>query len=227
MQRRVYDVPEGEFRAAVADSLSLRESIRRLDLHDHTNTYHRLRHRIEDLGLDISHMCGAGRRPRRFTEAQLREAVANSRSFRQTLLALGIKAEGGNYRTVRRDISKLGLSTQHFSGQGWRRAHTEPVRPAKPLTAILVKDSSASTSHVRKRLLTAGLLAPRCAVCGLSKWRGRPLTLELDHINGVNNDHRLENLRLVCPNCHSQTDTFRGRNVKLLRRHEPMQLSIL
>lgn len=56
----------------------------------------------------------------------------------------------------------------------------------------------------------------KCAICGISEWLGNPLSLQLDHINGISNDHRLENLRLVCPNCHSQTETFAGRNVKLL-----------
>ena len=72
--------------------------------------------------------------------------------------------------------------------------------------------------ELKKRLLRAGLLTNACAVCGINQWQGRPLVLELDHINGVSDDHRLENLRLLCPNCHSQTDTYCGRNIRIARK---------
>jgi Zn finger protein HypA/HybF involved in hydrogenase expression len=67
------------------------------------------------------------------------------------------------------------------------------------------------------RLLRAGLLENRCEECGISEWLGRPLIIQIDHINGVRDDHRLENLRMLCPNCHSQTDTYGARNKRLRR----------
>lgn len=226
-RRRVFDVPESEFRSAVDNSLSLRAVIRTLDLHDHTNSYHRLRQRIDDLRLDTSHFRRGGRRPRAFTNEQLRAAVQASRSIRQTLLALGIKAEGANYRTIRRDIKELDLDTSHFLGTAWRRGSIRPVTAPTPLEQILVRNSPYSTAQLRKRLRTARLLSDRCALCGISEWRGAPLSLELDHINGMSNDHRLVNLRFLCPNCHSQTETFRGRNIKQGKTRTPRQLSIL
>ncbi len=65
---------------------------------------------------------------------------------------------------------------------------------------------------MKERLLREGLLRTECEQCGLSEWRGKPLSVHIDHINGVKDDHRLENLRMLCPNCHSQTDTYGARN---------------
>lgn len=67
--------------------------------------------------------------------------------------------------------------------------------------------------HLKRRLLEEGVKTARCEGCGGDEWRGAPIPLELDHINGDRRDHRLENLRLLCPNCHAQTPTYRGRNI--------------
>lgn len=221
------DVPESEFRQAVAEARSLRDIIRRLGLHDHSNTYNRFREEIRRQGLDTGHFDPWGRRPRTYTEEELRAAVASSRSLRQALLKLGIKAEGGNYRTTRKQIERLQIDTSHFEGQGWRRGATKPISARRPLEAVLVENSPVATSSLRRRLINEGILQESCQMCGLSEWRGASISLELDHINGVNDDHRLENLRLVCPNCHSQTETFRGRNNRRQRPPVTTQLSIL
>jgi AraC-like DNA-binding protein len=92
------------------------------------------------------------------------------------------------------------------------------VRPRKlPLCDLLVRDSPASRLTVKRRLLAEGVKFRRCDGCGLEAWRGKPLRLELHHVNGDRRDHRLVNLRLLCPNCHSQTPNFGGR--ALLARH--------
>lgn len=217
-KRRTYDVPEAEFRSAVKNSVSLREIIRRLDLHDHTNTYKRIRQRIAELAIDAHHLGSHGRRPRRYSDEDFERAIRNSRSLRQALLSLGVVGAGGNYRTAKRDIKRLGLSTSHFTGAGWRKGETAPITEPRPLAAIMVEGSSMSTSYLRKRLLREGVKPHRCEGCSLSLWRGLPIPPELDHINGVNDDHRLENVRLLCPNCHAQTDTYRARNMTNRRR---------
>lgn len=80
------------------------------------------------------------------------------------------------------------------------------------ITQLLSPGRQSSRAHVKQRLRLAGLLRQSCDRCGISDWLGEPLSLQLDHKNGIKNDNRLENLHLLCPNCHSQTDTFAGRN---------------
>jgi 5-methylcytosine-specific restriction endonuclease McrA len=69
-------------------------------------------------------------------------------------------------------------------------------------------------TNLKRRMIREGLVVSRCAFCGIGAWRGQPLSLELDHINGDPHDYRIDNLRLLCPNCHSQTETFSGRNAR-------------
>ena len=78
---------------------------------------------------------------------------------------------------------------------------------------MLVAGRLVKTSTLKRRLLREGVLRPRCAGCGLERWRDTPIPLELDHVSGDRSDNRLENLRLLCPNCHAQTETYRGRNI--------------
>lgn len=87
---------------------------------------------------------------------------------------------------------------------------------------LLVKDASSPRCVIRKRILEENLLEYKCAKCGIYEWNGLPLSLELDHINGINSDNRIENLRFLCPNCHSQTKTYGSKNaskVNITRFH--------
>jgi 5-methylcytosine-specific restriction endonuclease McrA len=155
----------------------------------------------------------SGRKPT-WRDETLRAVVRESRSIAEVLRKLGLRPVGGNYGTIGRAIARLGLDTAHFRGKGWRSGATTPVVPARPLAAILVRNSpQIHRGDLKRRLVRAGLLAYACVGCGVSEWRGSPLALELDHVNGDDTDDRLENLRLLCPNCHSQTDTYRGRNI--------------
>ena len=105
-----------------------------------------------------------------------------------------------------------------FSRDAWwdaiRRGVIKPRPRAIPLDSILVAGRRRNRNHVKLRLFAAGLKELRCEHCGLTEWRGRPVSLELHHINGDGLDNRIENLLLLCPNCHSQTDTWGGRNKK-------------
>ena len=83
-----------------------------------------------------------------------------------------------------------------------------------PLVSILVKESRYQSNKLRKRLIREGIKQRRCECCGITSWNGKPAPLELEHINGDKQDNRLENLLILCPNCHAQTDTYRGKNTK-------------
>ncbi len=107
------------------------------------------------------------------------------------------------------------IATFGFSSASWASAVKRGAvraRPSStPIDELLVADTYRGRYHLKLRLLREGLKQNRCERCGVVEWRGLPLTLALHHVNGVRNDNRLENLELLCPNCHSQTDTFAGR----------------
>jgi 5-methylcytosine-specific restriction endonuclease McrA len=107
-----------------------------------------------------------------------------------------------------------------FSAAAWdkavKRGEIRPRPAGRPIIELL--DVGGSRTHIKQRLLRAGLLHNRCSQCGITEWLGEPLTIQIDHINGVHDDFRLENLRMLCPNCHSQTDTYGNRNGKRYRR---------
>ena len=146
------------------------------------------------------------------TDQEFAKAVAESTSMRQILIKLNMNASGGNYKTAKERIKKMGLDISHHTGKGWNKGGKFVPTPAKPLDKILVENSTYQSYKLKNRLYEAGLAKPECYICGLLEWNGQKLSFHLDHMNGISNDHRLENLQILCPNCHSQTDTYAGKN---------------
>lgn len=148
----------------------------------------------------------------RFTEQQLREAIAQSRSWAQTLRRLQYRSAGGNWRTLKKYTRLWGISTAHFDPDAVRREALREANIPRPLEEILVQDSTYSRHHLKLRLFAERVKQRRCELCGQDEWwRGRRMALILDHINGIPNDNRLENLRIVCPNCAATFDTHCAR----------------
>jgi 5-methylcytosine-specific restriction endonuclease McrA len=153
---------------------------------------------------------------------QLIEAVKESFSMRQTLKKLGLVPTGQNYRLIPKEIKRLELDTSHFLGRGHLKNKNHSWGKKIALSEILIENSSCSSSHrLKLRLVDEGLLTYSCFGCGINSWSSKivtssnqKLSLQLDHINGVNTDNRIENLRLLCPNCHSLTNTYAGKNKK-------------
>ena len=146
-------------------------------------------------------------------------AVAASYSIAGVLARLGCTVSGSNYRWVHRLVAKYALDTSHFLGAAWLRGKHHSFKPRRSLEEILVENSAYhNLTWLKLRLVGEGLMTYTCRRCGISEWLGQPLVLALDHINGVGDDHRLENIRLLCPNCHSQADTYCGRNARLGRK---------
>lgn len=152
-------------------------------------------------------------RNKKYLKENLETLVKGSSSNADVIRKLGLKLTGGNYRHVMSYIQLYGIDTSHFTGGAWNKGERyRPICPAQPLEEILVEKSTYKSSTKLKEKLQAAELLPRfCQICKLSTWQDRPLGLHLDHINGNHIDNRIENLRILCPNCHSQTTTFSNK----------------
>jgi hypothetical protein len=201
---------EEQLAVAVASSRNMRQVLIGLGLCAQGGNYETVRRRINALGLDASHLERARIAAR--SDQEIRDAIKSSRSFAQVLAKLGFRP-GGAQSTLKRRVQMLGIDVSHFSGMGWRRGSTVPVTNALPLEEILVPGRFTPTNKLKRRLLDAGVKERRCETCHRNTWNGEPIPLELDHINGARDDNRLSNLRLLCPNCHALTPTYRGRNI--------------
>lgn len=141
-----------------------------------------------------------------FTEAELRQIVKESNSYREVLRKLGYTTTGGNNnKTLQKRLEYYQIDISHF----------KTVKPLKRTFENIFCENSTATQSVVKRWFIQGEYTEyKCAICGLTSWQNKELKLQLDHINGNNKDNRLNNLRWLCPNCHSQTDTFCGKQLK-------------
>ena len=146
----------------------------------------------------------------KYTEEQLREAIKTSTSKRQVLLKLGVKAAGGNYQVLGRAIEFFNLDTSHFTGQGWNKGKSLGFK--RPLEDYLSNKFSIHSDRLRRRLIREKVFDEKCTNCNRRNWLGETIPLELDHIDGNNQNNLLSNLRLLCPNCHALTPTYRGKN---------------
>jgi hypothetical protein len=150
---------------------------------------------------------------RTWTDEQLIESISTSSTISEVVRKVGLKScNSGNHQTIRRKINELQIDTSHFHENSYGKINNTP----RKLSDILVENSTyVSTKNLKNKLINLHYFDDKCAECGLINWKGKKLSLHLDHINGVNNDHRIENLRLLCPNCHSLTPTYcRGTRQK-------------
>jgi hypothetical protein len=197
----------------VAAHATYREIADHLGLSPKSSLGH-MKRRISELGIDTGHLWARGvERYGKYTKDILEPVIANNVTMSGVLRDLGLKTTtGGSFRQIKSKIEEYGLDTSHFTGRN-------PDKPGgitvTPLEDILVENSKYSRYHLKRRLLKVGLLENTCSKCGLDgTWQGAPIVMVLDHINGVNNDNRLNNLRMLCPNCNSQEPTFAGKNNK-------------
>lgn len=210
-----------DFELAVKTSNSVREILIKLGLEPKGGNYKTFYRNAKKFNVDVSSFINGttygieNEKRDCITNDLLLQTVNAKQSYLGVLNALGLSESGTNNRWLRTKIKKLDLQTDHFTGQAHLAGKTHNWSPKIPLKKILIKNSDyASSSTLRKRLIKDKILIDECSRCGIDSWQDEPIVLHLDHINGVNTDHRIENLRLLCPNCHSQTETYCGRNKK-------------
>lgn len=156
---------------------------------------------------------------RSWTDEELILAVKESYSYRSVLIKLKLIPAGGNYQQIKTRIAILKLPTDHFTGKGWNVGLKFRPKTSVNIENILQRDTDVQSYKLKNRLFQLGLKRPMCELCGWHETSvdGR-VPVELDHINGDRKDNRLENLRILCPNCHSLQSTHRGKNKKVKLR---------
>lgn len=142
--------------------------------------------------------------------------VQSSECLHEVLQKFGLSGYSDNYSKLRQLIEKYNIDTSHFQSAERRATalRNNGIKKKIPLTEILDgKHPHYKTYHLHQRLINEGIMEEECTECGLKDaWNGKPITLQLDHINGDRHDHRLKNLRILCPNCHTQTETWGRKN---------------
>ncbi|RVU24432.1 HNH endonuclease [Streptomyces antnestii] len=208
---------------AATSSTSIRAMFIHMGIPPEDGPYGLIRRKLERFDIDTSHFAPP-RGTRLFPEPEITRAVAASRSLAGLMQRLGLSPDSGAARTkAKRSIDEYGLSTEHFVGQSHNAGHTPATR--RSASEILVRLESGAP-RVRTRLLRRALddigRTRACSVCGLGEtWLGKRLVLEIDHINGIPEDNRSENLRYLCPNCHAMSGTRRSTG-----RHAPVAANV-
>ena len=145
-----------------------------------------------------------------YTEEKLREVVLNSETYNQVLISFKRNNSSSSYRVLHKYINKWKIDTSHFltSSQIAKKLFNDGTLKKIENIDLFIENSTSGRSSVKKRIISDNLIEYKCDKCGNEgEWMGLPITLILDHINGVNNDNRLENLRFMCPNCNSTLET--------------------
>lgn len=161
----------------------------------------------------------------KYTKEVLEPIVQRSQSISDVLIELGLVVKGGNFATIKRALVRLEIDYSHFTGLAWAKGLTKETcdailtqvsnNPLRRTAEEALVEGSNITSSTLRRLFKEVAKEERCSECFIgTSYNGKSLVLHVDHINGVSNDNRPTNLRYLCPNCHSQTETYCGRNIK-------------
>lgn len=144
-------------------------------------------------------------------DEDFKQLIASEHTYSDVLRKLGLNTNGGSSTDIlKMRIAELSCDTNHFY-----KFNRNTYSVKQDLSEILIENSTYhNISRLKTRLVNEGLLEYKCSKCGnVGEWFGEKLVLELDHIDGINNNHTLSNLRFLCPNCHSQTKTYKGKNI--------------
>lgn len=150
-----------------------------------------------------------------YEKKNLENFIRESKSYNECLKRMGLSNRPGNYGTLKKYIKLYGIDTSHFYISYMDGLRNYSIEYKKPLDEILIENSTFSRRSLKKRIFEAGLKQNICEECGQGEiWRDRKISLILDHVNGINDDNRIENLRILCPNCNATLDTHCSKNKK-------------
>lgn len=142
----------------------------------------------------------------------LESVVKNATNYSIVCRVLRVKENTGSHSRLIKQIKELGLDTSHFTGSGWSKDKELGYR--YPLDDYLSNKRGITSWKLKNRLFYEEIFEKKCSICTLDEWLGEEMPLELDHINGNKKDNSLTNLRIICPNCHSKTVTYKSKNRK-------------
>lgn len=196
-----------ELSAAAADATSVRGVARALGVPDDSRSRATLSRMLRAQGVDTGHL---SHRRATIPEDRLRDLVPHSTSYADVMRGLGFDVNDINHRRVRRAAARLGLDTSHFKRRAWGRPDAPAPAPIAHRVLVLLPHQAGRTNRAQLHRALGEVGVPyACESCGnTGEWLGRPITLQIDHINGDWHDNRQENLRYLCPNCHALTDTW-------------------
>lgn len=153
----------------------------------------------------------------KYTKELLEQNIKDCYSFAELCRRLGLKPGGSNPKTLRKKLEEFGIDYSHFTGQGWNVGLKFKPRTAKDLSEILTKDSTYQSYKLLQRLIKENVKKYKCEICGNSEWMGKPIPLQLHHIDGEHTNNELSNLQILCPNCHAQTDNYAGKKNQIVK----------
>ncbi|CAM5602746.1 hypothetical protein STENM327S_08762 [Streptomyces tendae] len=196
-----------ELRTAAAAVTSVRAVARELGVPDDSRSRAALRRMMSAQGIDTSHF---SHRRLHIPEDQLRDLVPRCTSYADVMRSLGLEVSDVNHRRVRRAVGRLRIDTSHFERRSWGRAEPPAPDPVADRVLIVLPSHAGRTNRAQLHRALGEIGMPySCETCGnAGEWLGRPITLQIDHVNGNWRDNRRENLRYLCPNCHALTETW-------------------
>lgn len=152
------------------------------------------------------------------TDEEIINAVTKSNSIAASLTLLGLSDSAGNRTWIAGKIQQLNINIDHHTGKGWAKGKHTNTNKKLEMKDILVENSTYQSFKLKNRLLSEGYKEHKCECCGNTEWNGKPIPLELHHKDGNHFNNKLENLQILCPNCHAQTDNYKSKNITKSRK---------
>jgi hypothetical protein len=147
-----------------------------------------------------------------YTKEDIEIASKKCKSVNQMLLYFGLKITGGNWDGMKKRLIKYNIDYSHFEPRGKTILRPGLIKPVEEWLIVWDRNKQINTNTIKKALIKFGILEEKCSSCGLSEWLGKPITLEIHHKNGDRWDNRINNVEILCPNCHSLTNNYKSKN---------------